>query len=167
MTEHKAITIKQPHVAAIFAGLKRFETRSWPTKYRGPLLIHAGKAVDKETWDNVMAWGNDGARRTFGDMTATLGCIIGVADLVRCREARDVAMWEHKHWGDFTPGRFAFELANPRLFKTPIPTRGQLGLWTYRGARAFGSLRTTGTTDNARTAPACRCQCHGAEAKGT
>lgn len=27
---------------------KRFEFRSWQTKYRGDLLIHAGKVIDKE-----------------------------------------------------------------------------------------------------------------------
>ena len=29
-------------------GNKRFEFRSWQTKYRGSLLIHAGKGIDKE-----------------------------------------------------------------------------------------------------------------------
>jgi hypothetical protein len=38
----KAITIRQPWAQLIAAGLKTIETRSWPTKYRGPLAIHAG-----------------------------------------------------------------------------------------------------------------------------
>ena len=29
-------------------GNKRFEFRNWQTKYRGELLIHAGKSIDKE-----------------------------------------------------------------------------------------------------------------------
>ena len=37
----KAITIWQPYAQAIALGLKKFETRSWPTKYRGKLAIHA------------------------------------------------------------------------------------------------------------------------------
>ncbi|MDX5091650.1 ASCH domain-containing protein, partial [Lactobacillus crispatus] len=44
----KAITIHQPWATLIALGEKQFETRSWETKYRGPLAIHAGKKVDKE-----------------------------------------------------------------------------------------------------------------------
>lgn len=32
----------------IIQGKKRFKFRSWQTKYRGDLLIHAGKGIDKE-----------------------------------------------------------------------------------------------------------------------
>jgi len=38
-----AITIWQPWAALIMAGVKIIETRSWPTRYRGWLAIHAGK----------------------------------------------------------------------------------------------------------------------------
>ena len=44
----KVLTIKQPWATLIMQGDKRFEFRSWQTKYRGELLIHAGKAIDKE-----------------------------------------------------------------------------------------------------------------------
>ena len=44
----KALTIKQPWATLIIQGDKRFEFRSWQTKYRGELLIHAGKGIDKE-----------------------------------------------------------------------------------------------------------------------
>ena len=44
----KALTIKQPWATLIIQGDKRFEFRSWQTKYRGDLLIHAGKGIDKE-----------------------------------------------------------------------------------------------------------------------
>ena len=43
----KAITIKQPFASLIAAGLKEYEFRTWKTKYRGEILIHAGKAVKK------------------------------------------------------------------------------------------------------------------------
>ena len=44
----KVLTIKQPWATLIMEGYKRFEFRSWQTKYRGDLLIHAGKGVDRE-----------------------------------------------------------------------------------------------------------------------
>lgn len=38
----KALTIRQPWASLIAAGVKTIETRSWSTKYRGRLAIHAG-----------------------------------------------------------------------------------------------------------------------------
>ena len=32
----KAVTVRQPWATLIALGMKRFETRSWQTKYRGP-----------------------------------------------------------------------------------------------------------------------------------
>ena len=45
----KVLTIKQSWAALIMQRDKRFEFRSWQTKYRGDLLIHAGKGIEKET----------------------------------------------------------------------------------------------------------------------
>ena len=41
----KAINIHQPWASVIAFGEKRFETRSWKTDYRGPLLIHASRTL--------------------------------------------------------------------------------------------------------------------------
>ncbi len=38
----KAITIRQPWASLVALGVKTVETRSWHTRYRGPLAIHAG-----------------------------------------------------------------------------------------------------------------------------
>lgn len=38
----KALTLHQPWASLIAVGVKRIETRSWSTSYRGPLAIHAG-----------------------------------------------------------------------------------------------------------------------------
>lgn len=40
----KALTICQPYAELIARGDKPIENRTWPTHYRGPLLIHAGKS---------------------------------------------------------------------------------------------------------------------------
>lgn len=40
----RALTIRQPHASLVAVRAKTIETRSKPTSYRGPLLIHAGKA---------------------------------------------------------------------------------------------------------------------------
>jgi hypothetical protein len=38
----KAITLWQPWASFVGLGVKTIETRSWSTRYRGPLAIHAG-----------------------------------------------------------------------------------------------------------------------------
>jgi hypothetical protein len=43
----KVISIIQPWATLIAIGEKKFETRSWSTKYRGELAIHASKKIDK------------------------------------------------------------------------------------------------------------------------
>lgn len=40
----KAISIRQPWAWLIVNGFKDIENRSWRTKYRGPVLIHASAA---------------------------------------------------------------------------------------------------------------------------
>ena len=37
----KAITMYQPWASLLACGAKKYETRSWPTNYRGPIAIHA------------------------------------------------------------------------------------------------------------------------------
>lgn len=44
----KVITLKQPWATLVAEGLKEYEFRSWKFNYRGEILIHAGKGVDKE-----------------------------------------------------------------------------------------------------------------------
>lgn len=39
----RAITLQQPWASLVTIGAKTIETRSWSTRYRGPLLVHAGK----------------------------------------------------------------------------------------------------------------------------
>lgn len=41
----KALTLWQPWASLVALGIKTIETRSWGTRYRGPLVIHAGAAV--------------------------------------------------------------------------------------------------------------------------
>ena len=41
----KVLTLTQPWATLVAIGAKRIETRSWATKYRGPLLIHAAAGL--------------------------------------------------------------------------------------------------------------------------
>ena len=47
----KALTLWQPWASLVSLGVKTIETRSWDTKYRGPLAIHA--AIKKPNFATV------------------------------------------------------------------------------------------------------------------
>lgn len=100
----KALTIRQPWASLIALGVKTIETRSWATKHRGPVLIHAGaKAVPvsmANSIDGMMgAWWvvqrNPGwdcqlldhrvGHGTDADVyDLPLGAVVAVADLTDC-----------------------------------------------------------------------------------
>src|SRR5215472_10255761 len=44
----KILSIRQPWAYLITRGSKDIENRSWPTKYRGPFLVHASLRVEKK-----------------------------------------------------------------------------------------------------------------------
>lgn len=45
----KVITIKQPFASLIAEWYKKYKFRTWKTKYRVEILIHAGKGEDKKS----------------------------------------------------------------------------------------------------------------------
>lgn len=49
----KALSIMQPWAWLIVNGHKDVENRSWEAGYRGPLLIHAGKKLDREGMEYI------------------------------------------------------------------------------------------------------------------
>lgn len=44
----KSITIKEPSASLIAEKIKKYEFRTWKTKYRGKILIHAGKSKNQK-----------------------------------------------------------------------------------------------------------------------
>ena len=80
----KAITICQPYAHLIAIGQKFVENRSWPTKYRGPLLIHAGKSL---------RWTGGHSRKQLGAIYGEpldFGAIVATATLYACLRVEDV-----------------------------------------------------------------------------
>ncbi len=110
-----ALSIKQPWAFLIASGQKDIENRAWPTKYRGPILIHAGKVPDREFSDRGLPpISYIGYRQT-----EQTGGIIGIAQLVDC-VTESQSPWFF--------GEYGFVLANAR----PVPFypyKGQLGIF--------------------------------------
>ena len=109
----RALTIHQPYANFIADGEKQYETRSWFTSYRGSLAIHASKSREYSA-------------------VGPFGAIVAVGRLVACRLTQNIRVSETE-WelGDFTPGRYAWKIADVERLVQPIPTRGYQGLWSF------------------------------------
>ncbi len=124
----KVLTIKQPWATLIIQGDKRFEFRSWQTKYRGELLIHAGKGIDKEAVKRL-------AKYLPEELPS--GKILGKVELVDCIKMssnfKKLLLNENKDI--YTKSSFSenygWQLDNVEVFKDPIPAKGKLSLWEY------------------------------------
>jgi len=125
----KSITIKQPFASLIEQGLKEYEFRTWRTKYRGKILIHAGKSIDKE------------AIKKFKDynLEYPIGSIIAIADLTDCikvdEKLRKILNEKNPlvYSGIIKDPKwegYAFKLENIKKIN-PIEINGKLSLWDY------------------------------------
>ena len=148
----RGITLTQPYASLVAVGAKKIETRSWSTGYRGPIAIHAGQGLgpvggERGLVELVRSEPFHGALLAglgeFGTWDLPRGAIVAVATLVDCVRATGDGYIEHRAtrlldkvsaqeraFGDYSPGRYAWLLADVRRLPEPIPARGALGLWT-------------------------------------
>lgn len=125
----KAISLWQPWASAIAVGMKRYETRSWGTNYRGPLAIHAAKRPMGEGERDLL----EEYPFPFGHSDVPLGAIVAtctLADVIRCSATTRMDDREDA-WGDFSEGRFAWVLLDVVPTRPAISAGGAQGLWDW------------------------------------
>ena len=105
----KIISIKQPWAWLIVHGKKDVENRSWPTKYRGPILVHAPAKPDRIAKHGLIV--------DFASLDR--GGIVGITEIVDCVTTHP-SKW-------FTNAGYAFVLRNSRPLPF-IPCNGALGI---------------------------------------
>ena len=124
----KVLTIKQPWATLIMQGNKRFEFRSWQTKYRGELLIHAGKGIDKEAVKRLA---------NYLPQELPQGEILGKVTLVDCikmtHEFKEKLLKENSdiYTKSSFQGNYGWQLEDVHVFDEPIEAKGHLSLWEY------------------------------------
>lgn len=102
----------------IAEGDKTIETRTWPTKYRGELLVVSSKTPNIEP----------------------AGYAVAIAELVDCRPMRKQD--EPAAMCEVYPNAFAWELRNVRKIK-PFPVRGKLGIYEIEIADEEVHIKTS------------------------
>lgn len=127
----KVITIKQPWAILIAEGYKEYEFRTWKTKYRGDILIHAGKCIDKKAMDRFKHLnleypvGQIIAKATITD------CVKVDEDLRNILAKKDPVVYKgvinktSNNWDGY-----GFKLENIEKI-SPIEVNGKLSLWDY------------------------------------
>lgn len=123
----KALTIKEPWATLIIEGYKKYEFRSWKTNYRGKILIHAGKSLERDQ------------AKKFAEYNLEYSCgeIIGEADLVDCIKVTEEFDKELKKKNSLVYGNsghvqnYGWKLENIKKYDKKIKVNGKLGLWNY------------------------------------
>src|SRR5262245_57414431 len=130
------LSILQPFATLIVLGAKRLETRSWRTSRRGRIGIHASRALsrearrlcDEEPFRSTL----EAAGLTDPD-DLPLGVLLGTAELIACTSVDDLNLdalgAAELAFGDFRPGRWAWELRQPEVLPAPVAFRGRLGFF--------------------------------------
>lgn len=138
----KALTILEPWASLLVYGTKQYETRSWLTKHRGPLAIHAGKGRDGlKLMESPMSFILKQEADKLGiDFEETLGHVIGIIDLANCIEMTPNFIGQQgiteRGLGWWEPGRYAWEKSNVRKID-PVPVKGMQGLWNWDSQYEF------------------------------
>jgi hypothetical protein len=128
-----ALSVLQPWATLIALGLKRIETRSWHTSYRGRLAVHASSRQPPRFYDlchgepfRTMLLRSPWNRPPQGVVLGT----VELRDCVRVEELGPDALTEtERAFGDFSAGRWAWLLADVQPLEQPVPLRGRLGLF--------------------------------------
>ena len=124
----KALTLTQPWASLYLTPRKRIETRSWPTRHRGSLAIHAAKGwtlADRKL-AFMAGYATDELPRA-----AVIGCIY-LQDCLPITDNFTVGMpVEEITWGNYAPGRYAWQRREFVFTFEPVPAKGALGLWEW------------------------------------
>jgi len=108
----KVLSIQEPYASMILNGKKTIETRTWKTKYRGKILLHASSKPKSEISGKIFAIAN----------------IVDCKDMIKedekkacCKIYKNACSW-------------FLEDVRPTAL---LEVNGSLGLWNYSGEIAL------------------------------
>lgn len=130
LTQMKAISFRQPWADLILSGKKTLEVRSWKDAYRGTILVHVSKNVDRADLDRL------------GVELGPIGVFLGTVQIIDMFQF-DEESWLSSHSRHLTDGDlhskrdrngvvqadYGWVLANPKRFDQPLPASGKLGFF--------------------------------------
>lgn len=125
----KVITIKEPWATLIAEGYKEYEFRTWKTKYRGEILIHAGKGVDKEAMERFKCLNLNYSPGKIIAKANITDCLL-VDDKFRTKMIKKDKLVYNNLTRKMDKNLYGFKLENIEKIN-PIEANGKLSLWDY------------------------------------
>ncbi len=122
----KTITLKQPWASLVANGYKKYEFRSWKTKYRGDILIHAGKGIDKDAIEKVT-----GLNLEYP--SSKILAIVTIEDCIQLDKEinKKICAENPLVYGNKNRSGFAWKLSNIRKVNCNQEVSGKQGFWNY------------------------------------
>lgn len=126
----KVLTLKEPFASLIEKGIKKIETRSWKTNYRGELYIHAGINQESNISDELKSIVKKIQSLHKGEII--LKCTLEDCIKIDNEFAEKIKREDYNNFisGDFSEGRYAWVLSNVMPIDS-IKAKGKLGIWNY------------------------------------
>lgn len=128
----KVLSVREPYATLIKNGIKKIETRSYKTNYRGELYIHTSLKM----YDNYQD--NKELLSLIKNHNFKLGYIICKCRLINClymteEFIQDIKENNYQEYicGDYKVGRYAWILDDIEVLNNPIGAKGSLGIWNY------------------------------------
>jgi len=140
----KILTVSQPWAGAIVGGMptplpptgpKWVENRTWRARWRGPLIIHAGKSDTYSRTDEIR-------ERFPGCETWPTGVALGMVNMVDCVNLRtlfgksteamsvqELKIFNHPY-AERTGWGLILDPLSVYRFARPLECPGKLGIWT-------------------------------------
>ena len=137
MVAETVITLWQPFALLMVLGLKRIETRSWMTGFRGRLWIHA---AGSEPRDCKAPMHESPIRELLaqhgyhGLHELPRGAILGRVELYFVQRIGPAFLMPDLReclLGDYRCGRYAWFMRGARRLAEPIAHTGQRGMWHW------------------------------------
>ena len=116
----KALSIRQPWAWLIAEGHKRIENRTWTTRFRGRIYIHASGRFDSDAFIWLMDKGLAPTEDFEAYRNLPRGGLIGEVDIVDCVTSSSSPWFS---------GPYGFVMANPEIYKAIVPCKGRLNFF--------------------------------------
>lgn len=126
----KVITIKQPFATLIAEGLKEYEFRTWRTKFRGDILIHAGKGIDKKAMKRYEHLNLEYPSGQIIAKATITDCVYVDDNLKEQLQKKNPLVYYGILQKDSNWDGYGFKLENIKKIE-PIEINGKLSLWDY------------------------------------
>jgi hypothetical protein len=126
MKQITALSLVQPWGELVVAGKKNVENRSWNTKKRGFIAIHASKSKDKKRFELC----RDFYRHYIDSDDVDFGAVIGFAEIIDVIDEETVTKKTQK-W--FEESQYGFVLDNIIRLDDPVEIKGHMGFWKLEG----------------------------------